>query len=222
MGDNADASIKYIGVYNQETRKKVYSHGMSGYPLTDYEFEGEAFAQNKSKLPVDSRISTTNGKGLWVMYRISRELCVLGCYGTEYRERVAGKMLKELAQAIASIPRAETMEEAEFKVHFKQHATRVVDKYKDQTEVDLVLGADKKAKQVQAIALQRMEDLVKDGDDLEKLQNASKKTKDLANQFQKNTKDIKDEMTWRNRKGLLFMGASVVVGGGVLYLLKTL
>ena len=217
------ATIKYIGVFNQQSKKRVCSLSLPGYPEKNYEFEGESFAQNKSKvLPVDSRVTSENEKGRWTLYKISRELCVYGCFGSEYRDRVAAKLLKELGEIISAIPGAENMAEPEFKVHFKQNGSRILDNYKDQSEVDAVLKADKKTKEVQQIALKRMGELVKDGEDLERLQNASKKAKDLASQYEKNTKDIKDEMTWRNRKGLLFMGASVVVGGGVLYLLKTL
>ena len=176
--------------------------------------------QAKGKVTIDSRAESRNDKGLWVLHRVSRGVAVYGCFGLGYKVRVAGKMLKQLSDTISSREGFEEMTDSQFESAFKGDAKRIAEEYKDLAKVDKVTAANDKAEQCIKIAENNIGKLVSGMDDLDRLHGKSKDTVAKALEFQKNTDTLKKEMSWLNKKNLIFSILGVGAAGGFLYVWK--
>ena len=216
-GRKSDKSIKWIGAYNFTTKKIAVSLKCEGHEPKDFEFEGESFAQGKTRLPIDTRFDTKNDKGRWVVHRASSTVASIGCFGLGYKVRIAGDLMRKVGEAILKVDEHETMGEKELSGLVKPSLKGLVDKFKNMADVDKATKAIELSEKVIDKASNNLNMLVNNMDDLDRLNEKSKKTVDGAMQFQKNTNEVKKEMIWLNRKRCVYMTLTAGSIGGFLW-----
>ena len=207
-----------MGAYNYTLKKRVLSIGGKKTTNKDMELEGESLAIARQKLPVDTPVELNNDKGRWFIHRASLAVTVYGCFGADCKGRKAKELMKLIADTIAETDDHEVMNEAVMAKACKSDVKKLVEKYAVMAGEDELTKALEQSKRLIGKAHENYVCMAESNENTDVLVGTSRKTRDLAIDWQNNTKIAKDEMTWLNKKSCFFMIVGISLVGALLYL----
>lgn len=133
--------------------------------------------------------------------------------GTQYQSRVAIQLLQELYTEFNGKfgPQAKTAAENSLSKKAKSMFSDICKKYEDPSKVDKTAKIMGQVDAVKGQMQDNIANMLKNTEKAESLADKSSQLNEQATVFKKKTKDLKNQMRWKNLKMTLLLGGLVLV-----------
>eukprot|EP01016_Furgasonia_blochmanni_P021923 TRINITY_DN2402_c0_g1_i9.p1 TRINITY_DN2402_c0_g1~~TRINITY_DN2402_c0_g1_i9.p1 ORF type:complete len:309 (+),score=43.83 TRINITY_DN2402_c0_g1_i9:95-1021(+) len=131
-----------------------------------------------------------------------------------YQERYSYMCIKEFQDIIFKKPDYHLGSDAEVTKLLKGEGEKILKKYNDPAAWDKLAAAQKNVDELTGVVENDIRKMTDNAKQLDNLQGKTEKMKNVSKEFQKNTKEVKDIMWWRNMKLMIILAVLIIGGAG--------
>eukprot|EP01016_Furgasonia_blochmanni_P021922 TRINITY_DN2402_c0_g1_i7.p1 TRINITY_DN2402_c0_g1~~TRINITY_DN2402_c0_g1_i7.p1 ORF type:complete len:307 (+),score=68.73 TRINITY_DN2402_c0_g1_i7:55-975(+) len=208
--------VKYFAIVRFNDNLPLYTHALETAIAEDCKKNAVNLSRKlgSANLQPEERQKVKNDKGNWYCTVDNNRILYAVLVEAGYQERYSYMCIKEFQDIIFKKPDYHLGSDAEVTKLLKGEGEKILKKYNDPAAWDKLAAAQKNVDELTGVVENDIRKMTDNAKQLDNLQGKTEKMKNVSKEFQKNTKEVKDIMWWRNMKLMIILAVLIIGGAG--------